>query len=132
MEKIFPQFLQDMLEKQHGKEISEEIILEYEKEKTLTFRVNNIKSNINEIKEILEGEGIEYKKIPWYDEAFIISNSEFTKIKELDIYKQGNIYVQSLSSMIPAIFLAPKNGENILDMAAAPGRKNNANCCNIK
>ena len=47
------------------------------------------------------------------------------RIKELEIYKQGKIYLQSLSSMLPPLVLNPKPQENILDMAAAPRRKNN-------
>ena len=41
----------------------------------------------------------------------------------LDIYEKGEIYMQSLSSMLPAIILDPKSDENILDMTAAPGGK---------
>ena len=41
----------------------------------------------------------------------------------MDIYENGEIYFQSLSSMLPPIILNPKEGENILDMAAAPGGK---------
>ena len=39
------------------------------------------------------------------------------------MYTNGEVYLQSLSSMIPVIVLEPKPGENILDMAAAPGGK---------
>ena len=45
------------------------------------------------------------------------------EIKKLEIYINGEIYLQSLSSMLPPIVLEPKAGENILDMAAAPGGK---------
>ena len=45
------------------------------------------------------------------------------KVRDLEIYKNGEIYLQSLSSMMPVIALAPKSNENILDMAAAPGGK---------
>ena len=41
----------------------------------------------------------------------------------MEIYRNGEIYFQSLSSMIPPIVLNPKSKENILDMAAAPGSK---------
>ena len=66
--------------------------------------------------------------------VFILSKSMKTEesenvkediIKELEIYKQGKIYLQSLSSMLPPLVLNPKPQENILDMAAAPRRKNN-------
>ena len=37
--------------------------------------------------------------------------------------EEGLAYVQSLSSMIPAAVLSPKEGEAVLDMCAAPGSK---------
>ena len=43
--------------------------------------------------------------------------------KKLEIYEKGEIYLQSLSSMLPPIILEPKADENILDMASAPGGK---------
>ena len=46
-----------------------------------------------------------------------------SEIRELEIYNNGEIYLQSLSSMLPPIILSPKENENILDMAAAPGGK---------
>ena len=42
---------------------------------------------------------------------------------QLKIYEEGKIYLQSLSSMLPPIILEPKENEDILDMAAAPGGK---------
>ena len=38
------------------------------------------------------------------------------------MYEKGEIYLQSLSSMLPPIILEPKQGNDILDMAAAPRR----------
>ena len=45
------------------------------------------------------------------------------EVRKLEIYENGEIYLQSLSSMLPPIILEPKAGENILDMTAAPGGK---------
>ena len=39
------------------------------------------------------------------------------------MYKNGEIYLQSLSSMLPPIILNPQEKTDILDMAAAPGGK---------
>ena len=55
--------------------------------------------------------------------ALIIKNVRESVIQELDIYKNGEIYMQSLSSIMPPIILQPKEDEDILDMAAAPGGK---------
>ena len=61
--------------------------------------------------------------MPWYTDALILENTSEEQIKNLDIYKEGFIYLQNLSSMIPPIILNPQENENILDMAAAPGGK---------
>ena len=67
--------------------------------------------------------GIDFKEVSWYKDAFILSNVKEEQIQKLEIYEQGKIYLQNLSSMLPPIFLNPKAKENILDMAAAPGGK---------
>lgn len=45
------------------------------------------------------------------------------KVRELEEYKMGLLYEQSLPAMITSIILEPKPGETILDMCAAPGGK---------
>ena len=125
MEKVVPDFFEKLLLEQYGKEIKENIICNLMKTKKVTLRVNTIKSNTAEIKTVLETENISSKTVNWYKDAFIIENVKEDRIKELEIYKQGKIYLQSLSSMLPPLVLNPKPQENILDMAAAPRRKNN-------
>lgn len=125
MGKVVPEFFEKLLVEQYGKEIEENIICNLIKPKKVTLRVNTIKSNTAEIKTVLEAENISFKKINWYEDAFIIENVKEDRVKELEIYKQGKIYLQSLSSMLPPLVLNPKPQENILDMAAAPRRKNN-------
>jgi len=118
-----PEFLEKMLEEQYGKGIKNKIIEGYNKKRIVTFRVNTLKSDVSEIEEILNKFNFEYEKVPWSNEAFIIKNAKENELKKLDIYVQGKIYLQSLSSMLPPIILDPKEGADILDMAAAPGGK---------
>ena len=125
MEKVVPEFFEKLLVEQYGKEIEENTICNLIKPKKVTLRVNTIKSNTAEIKTVLEAKNISFKTVNWYKDAFIIENIKEDRIKELEIYKQGKIYLQSLSSMLPPLVLNPKPQENILDMAAAPRRKNN-------
>ena len=125
MEKVVPEFFEKLLVEQYSKEIEENIIYNLLKPKKVTLRVNTIKSNIAEIKTVLESENISFKTINWYEDAFIMENVKEDIIKELEIYKQGKIYLQSLSSMLPPLVLNPKPQETLLDMAAAPRRKNN-------
>ena len=123
MEEKIPSFLKEKLEQQYGKNITKEIIEGYEIQRKVTLRVNTLKSTIEEIQKELEDAKIEYEKVSWSKEAFIIKNVREKEIKNLYSYEKGNIYVQSLSSMLPPIVLEPKEGTDILDMAAAPGGK---------
>ena len=118
-----PEFLKQMLIEEYGENLYSKIIDGYSYKRPTTFRVNTLKSNVDEIKEILNSLNIKYSNISWYKDAFILEEEH--SIQDLDIYKEGKIYLQSLSSMIPPIILNPKEKENILDMCAAPGRKNN-------
>ena len=117
---MIPEFLIKKLEQQYGKELTKKILEGYNNKRKSTLRINISKTTKESIIKILEKENIEYESVKWYEDALIINNIE--KVRNLDIYKNGEIYVQSLSSMIPPIVLEPKN-EKILDMAASPGGK---------
>ena len=123
MEKQIPQFLKDLLIEQYGEEISAKIENGYKAQRPVTLRVNNLKTSLEKAKEKLYEAQIEYETISWYEKALIIKNVREEEIRKLEIYENGEIYLQSLSSMLPPIILEPKAGENILDMTAAPGGK---------
>ena len=125
MEKVVPEFFEKLLAEQYGEKTAKNITCNLMKTKKVTLRVNAIKSDATEIKKVLAAKNISFKIVNWYEDAFIIENVKEDTIKELEIYKQGKIYLQSLSSMLPPLVLNPKPQENILDMAAAPRRKNN-------
>ncbi len=120
---MVPEFLIEMLEKQYGENLTKNIIEGYGVKRKVTFRVNTLKANSNDVEKVLEKNGVEYRKVPFYSDAFIIENVRENEIRDLDIYKNGEIYMQSLSSMLPPIILNPKENMDILDMTAAPGGK---------
>lgn len=109
----------DLLNEQYGNTN----IISYLGVKKTTLRVNILKTTIEYVKDELDKNLILYEQVSWYKEALIILNAKEDKIKSLDIYKDGLIYLQNLSSMLPALVLEPKDGERILDMTAAPGGK---------
>ena len=118
-----PLFLIEKIEKQYGKETAKKIEEGLLEEKPVTLRVNTIKSSLEKVKNELEKNNIEYEFLEWNKDALIIKNVREDEIRKLGIYENGEIYLQSLSSMIPAVVLEPKEKENILDMTAAPGGK---------
>ena len=118
-----PNFLYEKLLKQYGEELTNKIIEGYSKNRPVTLRVNTLKNNIQNVRGILENLGYNVQQVEWCKDALIIENISEGEIRKLDIYNNGEIYMQSLSSMMPVIMLEPKAEENILDMAAAPGGK---------
>lgn len=116
------EFIKNRLLKDYEESVVENILAGY-KNKYTTLRVNTLKSNLEEVKEILFKNSINYKSVPWYEDALIIENAKEKDIRALSIYEEGKIYLQNLSSMLPPLVVSPKEKESILDMAAAPGGK---------
>lgn len=123
MEKHIPEFLIEMLNNQYGEEITSKVLEGYSQKRMVTFRVNTLKTSIEKVEEVLKNNNIEFEKVSWSDVAYIVKNVREDTLKELEIYKNGEIYLQSLSSMLPPIILKPKENTDILDMCAAPGGK---------
>ena len=118
-----PNFLLEKLNYQYGEKITNNIIEGYNSKRYLTIRVNTLKTTVEDVLKVLDINNIEYERVKWSDVALIIKNAVENDIKKLEIYKNGYIYMQSLSSMLPPIVLNPKEKKDILDMTAAPGGK---------
>ena len=103
--------------------IADKILSGMLEKRIVTLRVNNLKYDIIKLKKYFEEMKIEYEDVPWYGDALIILNTNEKYLKELEIYKKGYIYLQSLSSMIPPLVLEPKENDRVLDLTAAPGSK---------
>lgn len=106
-----------------GNQFKNKILEGYNAKRKTTLRVNEIISNSKNVQDVLKENGIKYQTVEWYKSALILSEDMEKRIEQLDIYKNGEIYLQSLSSMMPPIILNPKPKENILDMCSAPGSK---------
>jgi NOL1/NOP2/sun family putative RNA methylase len=99
-----------------------QVMKAFNRKKPTTFRANRLKISAEELKEKLENRGLRIQRVNWHRDAFMFCES-LRKLTELDLYKEGYFYVQSLSSMVPPLLLAPQKDEKILDIAAAPGSK---------
>lgn len=118
---MLPSFLLDELKNEYGNNLTEKIVAGFKEKRPTTIRVNTIKANDEKIEKELTQNDIRFQKY-FIPHSYIIENNK-QKIEELDIYKNGEVYLQSLSSMLPPIILNPKSNTDILDMAAAPGGK---------
>ena len=117
-----PPLLHERLEAQYGAELAREIEAGYVRKRT-TFRVNPLKGDHEAVLREIAAAGITVEPIAWYADAFLLPDADEDALRALPCYEAGAIYLQSLSSMLPALVLAPQAGETVLDMAAAPGGK---------
>lgn len=89
----------------------------------VTLRANTLKTSVTEVCDALMEAGISFDRVPWYDDALVLNGVREREIWDLEIYRKGDVYLQSLSSMLPPLLLEPRAGADILDMCAAPGGK---------
>lgn len=117
-----PEWLTDFWNSYYGTEKTEKIISGFSKGDGVIVRMNLSKGKSR--KEILESlcrENVVYtenKKLP---EAIILTG--FESLADITMFKEGYIIVQDTGSMLVAHAAAPKTGDRILDVCAAPGGK---------
>lgn len=88
-----------------------------------TLRVNTLRGSAEALMRFFRGNAVKYRRVPWYPDAFVLAELRERDVEALALYAEGRIYLQNLSSMIPALALGPLPGERVLDLAAAPGSK---------
>lgn len=106
----------------YGQEKLPDILNTFSLKRLPSFRINTLKEDRNTLLQ-LEKEGFSIEKVSWYNDAYILKDKSIRELTETSVYKNGEIYIQNLSSMIPVLVLGPRQDEKILDLAAAPGSK---------
>ena len=120
---VLPQKFRDRLALFLPPDQTKEILESFCIHKLSTFRANTLKISADELEKELIKLGFKVKRVDWYPDAFILVDTPQKTLMETDWYKNGYLYLQSLSSMIPPLVLNPQPGESILDITAAPGSK---------
>ena len=100
------------------------LILEgYRAVRPVTLRANTLKTTIEAVRTALDEAGVRWRDVPWSPEALVLEGASEQDVRALPLYEQGEVYLQSLSSMVPPLVLCPRPNDSILDMCAAPGGK---------
>ena len=118
---MLPEFLTEKLKEQYGDITG--IVDGYSRKRRTTLRVNTLKSSVEEVTEELNRAGIRFEPAPFSDIAYMLTDATEKDVMALPLFEEGKIYLQSYSSMLPPLVLDPAGGDDILDMAAAPGGK---------
>ncbi len=99
------------------------ILNSFDKLRQTTFRINRLKTNPHDFRQYMKKQLIHAERVPWYEDAFVLTKPTQRDFQEKECYKEGWVYLQNLSSMVPPLILDPQPGEKILDLCAAPGSK---------
>ena len=120
-----PTFLEEQLSAHFGADDLARIRAGYEAaaSRPVTLRANALKASATQVAKELEEAGIAFEQMDWYQDAFILRGVRERAVWDLPLYQEGEVYLQSLSSMLPPLALRPRAGADILDMCAAPGGK---------
>ena len=117
-----PVWIVEKLLNQYGAEVAEKILAANNSVPNLFIRVNLLKTTITELQGILKSDGIETEidnEIPYCLRVLM----NFGMIVKSDAFTDGLFIVQDRSSILAGQVLAPKSGDVVLDMCAAPGGK---------
>ena len=100
----------------------QEIIENMMKKRSNAFRINTLLSSKDQVLSSLDKLNIKYHKVDISDFSYLVDSSN-QELMNLDLFKEGKIYLQSISSQIPPLALDLDMNMDILDMCAAPGGK---------
>ena len=73
--------------------------------------------------DLLAQSGIKCTPLNRIKGAFSVPENQRRALTESTACMEGRLYIQNPSSMLPPMILSPKPGEEVLDLAAAPGGK---------
>lgn len=118
-----PQWLDEMIVSQYGKETAVKIYEAFSKPSPTTVRINTLKTNKEELIPLLEKDGVEIKETTFQN---MLEIKNFGDISKLKAYNDGLVTPQDLSSYYAAEVVDAKPDEFIIDVCAAPGGKTTA------
>ncbi len=99
------------------------VLASFSTSRSPAFRVNTLQATADEVQGELSSAGLTPEAVTWSPTAFRIPAEHRERLTHSAAASDGRIYVQSLSSQLAALLLAPQPGETVVDLAAAPGGK---------
>ena len=99
------------------------VLESFSKPRVTSFRVNTLKTNSEQVVSSLRHDGVTPQLVSWCNHAFWVTASQRDTVTHSPLASSGEIYVQSLSSILATLVLDPKPDQWNLDLAAAPGGK---------
>lgn len=115
------EWIVELWRKEYGMERTEQLLASFLKEVPLCIRANRSRIAPEELRELLEAEGLTVVPDQEFADVFYIEAVDY--LKSLKSFEQGLFYVQDKSSMKAARAAEPKENDYVIDVCAAPGGK---------
>lgn len=115
----YPSWLVAYLLKDYKYEDVQKIFEENSLIRSTSIRVNTLKSSLDEVMSVFDGEGIKYKKNNLVTNGLMIDRN----IINHSLFSSGKIIIQDIASQKVSEVLNPKKNSIIIDLCAAPGGK---------
>lgn len=90
-------------------------------ERPLTIRCNTNKTTLDNLVNILKGEGVTVEPAPYVPNALTISGYDY--LEGLESFNDGLFQIQDVSSMLVGLIASPTEDDYVIDLCAAPGGK---------
>ncbi len=116
-------FVQSLLARSYSPAIATQILHGFEGVRPSSFRRNTLKISEKDLAVAIALLGFEVTPVLSIVGAYQFAREHEYAFKGSRLFREGLVYLQSLSSMIPAQVLAPSAQARVLDVCAAPGSK---------
>lgn len=103
--------------------LRESCLASFADDKPVGLRANTLKAAVDDVFGELARGGLELQRVAWLAEAGLVPPDQRRALLDSAAVREGRVYVQNLASMLVPLVLAPRPGEEVLDLAAAPGGK---------
>lgn len=116
-----PEWMLDLWGGTYDRETVETMLRDFQTEKPLSIRCCLDRTEPEQLRRELEEDGVSVEAHPYLPYAFCISG--YDHLEEISAFREGRFAVQDVSSMLVGEIAAPKAGDRVLDVCAAPGGK---------
>lgn len=116
-----PEWMVQKWVEDYGEEFAEKLLAANNQAPHFTIRYNRLKTDKQQLMEILREENIDFEEGRYNEEALFIKGT--SSIEDKESFNKGLYQVQDESSMLVAHVAAPRPGERVLDVCSAPGGK---------
>ncbi|MBS6196605.1 MAG: 16S rRNA (cytosine(967)-C(5))-methyltransferase RsmB [Clostridiales bacterium] len=116
-----PLWLVERWLEEFGGEVTEKMLQEFLADRPTTIRLQLYRMDPEYTVESLKNQGATVKEAPYLPYARYLS--DYSHLAGLKSFVMGRFVVQDVSSMLVAEAAAPKKGDYVIDLCAAPGGK---------